>query len=70
MYFIPYALAIKYFDPEFIAMLGDKVANLDKLTVTAFFLNNLIPVTIGNIIGGAVLVAAAYWAIFLRPGNS
>jgi formate/nitrite transporter FocA (FNT family) len=27
---------------------------------------NLIPVTTGNIIGGAVLVAAAYWAIFLR----
>jgi formate/nitrite transporter FocA (FNT family) len=28
--------------------------------------NNLIPVTIGNIIGGAGLVAAAYWAIYLR----
>jgi len=27
-------------------------------------------VTIGNIIGGAVLVAAVYWAIFLRPGKS
>jgi formate/nitrite transporter len=70
MYFIPYALAIKYFDPDFISAVGDKVANLDRLTVQAFFMNNLIPVTIGNIIGGAVLVAAVYWAIFLRPGNS
>jgi len=36
------------------------------LTWKAFFINNLIPVTIGNIIGGAVLVAAIYWIIFLR----
>ncbi len=70
MYFIPYALFIKNFDPEFIATVGDKVAKLDILTWQAFLVNNLIPVTIGNIIGGAVLVAAIYWAIFLRPENS
>jgi len=69
MYFIPYALFIKNFDPEFIAAVGDRVPNLGLLTWQAFLLNNLIPVTIGNIIGGAVLVAAAYWAIFLRPDN-
>ena len=67
MYFIPYALFIKMFDPDFIAKVGDKVAGLDKLTWQAFWVNNLLPVTIGNIIGGAVLVAAVYWAIFLRP---
>lgn len=66
MYFIPYALFIKYFDPAYAAAVGDRVANLDKLTWDAFLLNNLVPVTIGNIIGGAVLVAAVYWAIFLR----
>jgi formate transporter len=70
MYFIPYALFIKDFDPGFVATVGDKVANLDLLTWQAFLVNNLIPVTIGNIIGGAVLVAAVYWAIFLRPENS
>ncbi len=69
MYFIPYALFIKYFDPMYISAVGDKVANLDKLTWGAFIFKNLIPVTIGNIIGGAVLVAAIYWAIFLRSGN-
>jgi formate/nitrite transporter len=69
MYFIPYALFIKYFDPNFMSVVGDKVTKLDLLTWQAFFLNNLIPVTIGNIIGGAVLVAAIYWAIFLRPEN-
>lgn len=67
MYFMPYALFVKMFDPEFIARVGDKVAHLDSLTWQAFFINNLLPVTIGNIIGGAVMVAAVYWVIFLRP---
>lgn len=66
MYFIPYALLVKSFDPEFIVTVSDKVPNLELLTWRAFFVNNLIPVTIGNIIGGAVLVAAIYWIIFLR----
>jgi len=66
MYFVPYALFIRGFDPDFMAAVGDKVTGLDSLTWGAFFLNNLIPVTIGNIIGGAVLVAAAYWSVFLR----
>jgi len=70
MYFIPYALSIKMFDQDFISAVGDKVANLDVLTWQAFLVNNLIPVTIGNIIGGAVFVAAVYWAIFLRPSAS
>ncbi len=70
MYFIPYALFIKMFDVEFTAKVLGSVANIDHLTWQAFLLNNLIPVTIGNIIGGAVLVAAIYWAIFLRPDNS
>lgn len=70
MYFIPYALFIKYFDPEYVAAVGDKVPHLDLLTWQAFFVNNLIPVTIGNILGGTVLVAAIYWAIFLRTAET
>ena len=70
MYFIPYALFIKIFDPEFIKTIGDKVPHLDDLTWRAFWIKNLLPVTIGNIIGGAVLVAAVYWAIFLRSEKS
>ncbi len=70
MYFIPYALFIKTFDPNFVTAVGDKVAKLDLLTWQAFWVKNLIPVTIGNIIGGAVMVAGIYWAIFLRPENS
>jgi len=66
MYFIPYALFVKDFDPNFVSAVGDKVPHLGLLTWPAFFIKNLIPVTIGNIIGGTVLVAAIYWAIYLR----
>ena len=66
MYFIPYALFVKDLDPAFTSSVANSVPHLDKLTWPAFFLANLLPVTIGNIIGGAVLVAAVYWAIFLR----
>ncbi len=66
MYFIPYALFIKMFDTDFVQAVGDKVPKLELLTWQGFLFNNLLPVTIGNIIGGAFLVAAIYWAIFLR----
>ena len=28
---------------------------------------NLVPVTLGNIIGGSVFVALVYWLVYLRP---
>lgn len=63
MYFVPYGLMIKMFDPAFVA---EKGLDLTNLTWGNFLFNNLLPVTIGNIIGGAVLVAAIYWSVFLR----
>ncbi len=30
---------------------------------------NLVPVTIGNVIDGGVLVALAYWLVYLRPAQ-
>ena len=65
MYFVPYALFIKDFDPAFVARLADKAPDLSSLTWGAFFLNNLLPVTIGNIIGGAGLVALIYGFVYL-----
>lgn len=62
MYFIPIGLFIKDFDPAFTA--ASKIDATD-LTWRAFLIDNLLPVTIGNIIGGTVLVAAVYWAVFL-----
>jgi formate/nitrite transporter len=40
---------------------------LDADGVTlASFLGNLVPVTLGNIVGGSVFVALVYWMIYLR----
>jgi formate transporter len=65
MYFIPFGLLIQQFDPAFVTGLGSKVA-LGGLTWPAFLLNNLLPVTLGNMIGGALLVGILYWLIYLK----
>jgi formate transporter len=65
MYFIPYGLFIQQFDPAFIVGLGNKLS-LKSLSWSAFFLKNFLPVTIGNLIGGALLVGMLYWLIYLR----
>lgn len=31
---------------------------------------NLVPVTLGNILGGAVLVALVYWLVYIRPAQA
>jgi formate/nitrite transporter len=66
MYFVPIGLFIKTFDPAFTSGTGLDVTNL---TWGTFLVNNLLPVTIGNIIGGTVFVAAVYWSVFLRNKN-
>ncbi len=70
MYFITYALFIKVFDPGFVLLVADKVPHIGLLTWKGFLLANLLPVTMGNIIGGAVFVAIVYWFVFLRKQDS
>ena len=67
MYFIPAGLFIQLFDPAFSA---GTALDLSHLTWGAFFINNLLPVTIGNLIGGAVLVGMVYWGVYLRGKNN
>jgi formate transporter len=38
-----------------------------SLTWLTFLWNNLVPVTIGNTLGGAVFVGMSYWGAYLRP---
>ena len=64
MYFVPLALLIARLDPDFAAGLG---ISADGLGWGAFLVQNLLPVTLGNVIGGAGLVAAVYWFVYLRP---
>jgi formate transporter len=39
---------------------------VDSLTWSNFVWANLLPVTIGNIIGGALMVGVVYWFVYLR----
>jgi len=67
MYFIPKGLFIKTFaNDSFWTAIERTPADFDHLTWNNFLFNNLLPVTFGNIIGGAFLVGIVYWFIFLR----
>ncbi len=67
MYFIPVGLLLKNTAGDaFWTSIGKTAADYPALNLENFFINNLIPVTIGNIIGGAVLVGIVYWFVFLR----
>ncbi len=64
MYIIPMGIFLKN-SAEVVATAGlsGKLANL---TWGGFIARNLIPVTLGNIIGGAFFVATLYWAAYLK----
>ncbi len=67
MYFIPIALFIKGSgDAKFFQMIGKTAADFPHLTWGNFFVANLLPVTIGNIIGGGLMVGLIYWFVYLR----
>jgi formate/nitrite transporter FocA (FNT family) len=42
---------------------------LDALNIGTLFTKNLIPVTLGNIVGGAVFVGMSYWMCYLYQGK-
>ncbi|MCW4439257.1 formate transporter FocA [Vibrio splendidus] len=67
MFQVPLAIGIKTFAPaEFWTMTGANPANYVDLNMMDFLMNNLLPVTIGNIIGGGIFVGMWYWLIYLR----
>jgi formate transporter len=63
MYIIPAGLLLVKFDPSFVTQ-----AAIDTTTLTwpTFFLNNLLPVTFGNIIGGALFVGILYFFAYKK----
>ncbi len=61
MYFIPMGMFLK--GTQAAAASG---LNLANLTMKGFFVTNLIPVTLGNIIGGTVFVAYLYWSVYVK----
>lgn len=66
MFFLPVAILIRAMAPPgFWQQTGTRPEDYADVT-TAAAVANLVPVTIGNIIGGAVIVAGVYWFVYLR----
>ncbi len=63
MYFVPTGLFLK----DFAGVGVPEGFNPALLNWGSFFVKNLIPVTIGNIIGGVVFVGMGYWSAYLKP---
>ena len=69
MFMIPMGIVIHQFaSPEFWLAIGLTPDAYSSLTVEHFVFNNLIPVTIGNILGG-LAVALPYWGLYLRKAH-
>ncbi|MGX9418250.1 formate transporter FocA [Vibrio sp. RC27] len=68
MFMVPLGIVIQTFAPEsFWQQVGVSASHYADLNIHHFIFNNLIPVTLGNIVGGAVLVGLANWSIYSRP---
>jgi formate transporter len=62
MYFIPMGLFLKG--------RSDVTSAVDTSSLTMVgFLKNLAASTLGNIVGGAILVGIVYWFVYLRPAD-
>ncbi len=61
MYFIPMGLFLKGTGVAEVS--GLNLANLNPIG----FVSNLIPVTLGNITGGAFFVGCLYWTVYIKP---
>ena len=71
MYFIPMGLFLKEWgDPSLWSNWKLAIGPIESLTWGNYFLRNLLPVTIGNIIGGALFVGMAYWFIYSSKWNT
>lgn len=58
-----HSVANMYFIPVGLFITAGKGYDVPGLTWQAFLLDNLLPVTLGNIVGGVVFVAMAYWYV-------
>ena len=64
-----HVIANMYFIPMGLFLRGTEVAavvNMESLTWGSMVVRNFIPVTLGNIIGGAFFVGILYWVVYLR----
>lgn len=72
MYYIPAGILAKS-NPYWVsaaAAMGVTANKLEHLNWGTFAVNNLIPVTLGNIVGGSLFVGIAYWLAYLYKGKA
>ena len=68
MYYIPAGILAKA-NPSYVdaaLSLGVSPDKINALNWNSFLTQNLLPVTLGNIVGGAVFVGLIYWITYLR----
>ncbi len=66
LYFLPYGLAIKaWAGSEFWAAIGQLPSAYPELTASGA-LHNIVVATLGNLVGGSLMVGAVYWFVYLR----
>jgi formate/nitrite transporter len=68
MYYIPAGILARQ-NPQWLAMSQVYTEQLADLNWQNLFVKNLIPVTLGNIAGGAGLVGALYWISFKKDSS-
>ncbi|MBQ7154168.1 MAG: formate/nitrite transporter family protein [Synergistaceae bacterium] len=66
MYYIPAGILAKCTYAAKAVELGVSQAAIDSLNWYSMFTRSIIPVTLGNIAGGAGFVGAVYWFVYLR----
>ena len=65
MFFIPNGILMKHF-PSVVAASGMTPDQLATMTWKGFLVNNLCPVTLGNIVGAFLFVVLLFWTAYLR----
>jgi len=63
MYFIPIGILLSGNSEALVAAGSPDISNLNWNT---FIGTNLIPVTLGNLVGGAIIVGIFYWLVYIR----
>jgi formate transporter len=67
MFFLPMGVLIReQGSDEFFASSGTAASDYPDVSWANAIVDNLLPVTIGNVIGGAVMVGLVYWLVYVR----
>ena len=65
MYYIPKALSLKAI-PEVVEKSHISADRINNFTVNSFFMDNLVPVTLGNIVGGVMFISLLFWFVYIK----